>query len=123
MIQMVETYNVTTALRQPGSTIKVITYTAALLKGVTAASTIQDTPVTFTAAGAPTYSPVNYDGRFHGTVTLRNALGNSINIPAVKTLNQVGIESMMNLAKNMGINSWSDQERLWTSNNSRSSRD
>ena len=103
-------YNVTTALRQPGSTIKVVTYSTALLNGATAATTIQDTPVSFAAPGAPSYSPVNYDGRFHGTVTLRNALGNSINIPAVKTLNQVGINKMVNLAKDMGITTWSDPE-------------
>lgn len=103
-------YNVTTALRQPGSTIKVITYSAALLNGATAATTIQDTPVTYVGAGSTPYSPVNYDGRFHGTVTLRNALGNSINIPAVKTLNQVGISRMVNLAKDMGITDWSEPE-------------
>ena len=102
-------FNVTTALRQPGSTIKVVTYSAALLKGLTASSTIQDTPVAFTAPGAPTYAPVNYDGKFHGTVTLRNALANSINIPAVKLLNQVGVENMMSLAKKMGINSWTNE--------------
>lgn len=103
-------YNVTTALRQPGSTIKVITYSAALLNGMTASTAIQDTPVSFTAPGAPAYSPVNYDGKFHGSVTLRTALANSINIPAVKTLNQIGIGNMMGLAKKMGINSWSEPE-------------
>lgn len=103
-------YNITTALRQPGSTIKVVTYSAALLNGETAATTIQDTPVTYAAPGAPSYSPVNYDGRFHGTVTLRTALANSINIPAVKTLNQVGISKMVNLAKDMGISTWADPE-------------
>lgn len=101
-------YNVTTALRQPGSTIKVITYSAALMNGQTAATSIQDSPVSFAAPGAPVYSPVNYDGRFHGTVTLRNALGNSINIPAVKLLNQVGVSNMMNLAKDMGITTWNE---------------
>jgi 1A family penicillin-binding protein len=101
-------YNITTALRQPGSTVKVITYTAALLNGETAATVIQDTPVSFAAPGAPPYSPVNYDGRFRGNITLRNALGNSINIPAVKTLNQVGIPNMVNLAKEMGITTWGD---------------
>ncbi len=101
-------YNVTTALRQPGSTIKVITYSAALINGATAATPIQDSPVSFAAPGAPAYSPVNYDGRFHGTITLRNALGNSINIPAIKTLNQVGIPNMVNLAKDMGITTWKD---------------
>ena len=103
-------YNITTALRQPGSTIKVVTYATALLNGATAATAIQDTPVTYAAVGAPSYSPVNYDGRFHGTVSLRTALANSINIPAVKTLNQVGIPKMVNLAKDMGITTWDDPE-------------
>jgi 1A family penicillin-binding protein len=101
-------YNTTTALRQPGSTIKVITYAAALMNGFTAATVIPDTPITFNSAGSTPYSPVNYDGRFHGNVTLRLALANSINIPAVKTLNQVGIPTMMNLAKRMGVSTWGD---------------
>ncbi len=103
-------YNITTALRQPGSTIKVVTYSAALMNGYTSATGIQDTPVSFASPGSPPYSPVNYDGRFHGNVTLRNALGNSINIPAVKTLNQVGISTMVNLSKKMGITTWGDPE-------------
>ena len=101
-------YNVTTALRQPGSTIKIITYSAALMNGYTAATGILDTPVSFAANGAPPYSPVNYDGRFRGRVTLRSALGNSINIPAVKTLNQIGITTMVSLARKMGITTWED---------------
>lgn len=100
-------YNVTTALRQPGSTIKVVTYSSALLNGYTSATTILDTPVSYRQLGQEPYSPVNYDGKFHGPVTLRSALGNSINIPAVKTLNQVGISKMVDLAKNMGVSSWS----------------
>ncbi len=103
-------YNVTTALRQPGSTIKVVTYSAALMNGYTPATTISDRPISYLSAGSTPYSPVNYDGRFHGTVTLRNALGNSINIPAVKTLNQIGIETMVDLAKKMGITSWREPE-------------
>ena len=103
-------YNVTTALRQPGSTIKVVTYSQALLNGLTAATSIQDSPVTYSAPGSVPYSPVNYDGKFHGTVTLRNALGNSINIPAVKTLNRIGVSAMVELAKKMGITSWEEPE-------------
>lgn len=101
-------YNVTTALRQPGSTIKVVTYSSALMNGYTPATTILDTPVSYRQLGSEPYSPVNYDGKFHGPVTLRNALGNSINVPAVKTLNQVGVGKMVDLAKNMGITSWGD---------------
>ena len=103
-------YNVTTALRQPGSSIKVVTYSNALLKGFTAATTVEDAPITFRIDGGPSYSPVNYDSRFHGILTLRQALGNSINIPAVKLLNATGIPSMMDLGKKMGITTWKDPE-------------
>lgn len=100
--------NVTTSLRQPGSTIKVVTYAAALQNGFTAATTIADTPVTF--PGNPPYTPVNYDGRFRGNLTLRLALGNSINIPAVKTLNRIGIDKMVELGKKMGITTWNNPQ-------------
>ncbi len=101
-------YNVTTALRQPGSSIKVVTYAAALSNGFTAASIINDEPVTYVSAGTSPYSPVNYDHAFHGNVTLRIALANSINIPAVKTLAKIGVPTMVNLAKKMGITTWGD---------------
>ncbi len=102
-------FNVTTALRQPGSTIKVVTYLAALMKGFTAASLIADTPVSF-ASGSVPYTPVNYDGRFHGMVTLRNALGNSINIPAVKVLNQIGVATFIELGRNLGLTTLNDPD-------------
>lgn len=102
--------NVTTSLRQPGSTIKVVTYSQALQAGFTAATAIADTPVTYRSPGGPSYTPVNYDGRFRGNLTLRQALGNSINIPAVKTLNSIGVPSMVELAKRMGITTWNDPQ-------------
>lgn len=95
--------NVTTSLRQPGSSIKVVTYAAALSRGFTAATLINDSPVVYSSPGAPPYAPVNYDHRFHGMVTLRTALANSINVPAVKTLNKIGIPAMVSMAKKMGI--------------------
>ena len=98
--------NVTTSDRQPGSSIKPVTYSAALMRGMTAATVIQDTPITYTVAGSSPYSPVNYDGRYRGPVPLRFALANSLNIPAVKTLNQIGIPAMVNLGKDMGITRW-----------------
>lgn len=105
-------YNITTALRQPGSSIKIITYSNALLKGFTAATTIQDAPITFKSSdGGPSYSPVNYDGRFHGALTLRQALANSINIPAVKLLNAQGVASMVDLARKMGITTWGNPNK------------
>lgn len=97
--------NVTTAFRQPGSSIKPVTYAAALSNGFTAASILDDSPVSFPSAGGA-YSPVNYDGKFHGKLPLRIALANSLNIPAVKTLQAVGISTMVHLARDMGISSW-----------------
>lgn len=94
--------NVATSLRQPGSSIKVVTYATALGKGQTAATTIDDNPICFPGLVSP-YCPVNYDGRFHGRVTLRQALANSFNIPAVKTLNTIGIDSFVALGRAMGI--------------------
>lgn len=103
-------YNVALAKRQPGSSIKVVTYSLALNKGFTAATILDDSPITYHIPGTTPYSPVNYDGKFHGKVPLRLALANSFNITAVKTLNQVGIESMVDLGKKMGIKSWKGPE-------------
>lgn len=100
--------NLTTSLRQPGSSIKVVTYSAALSDGFTAATILDDTPITYVIPGAPSYSPVNYDGKFHGRVPLRLAFANSFNVPAVKTLQKIGIPMMVSLAKDMGITTWGD---------------
>lgn len=103
-------FNVTTALRQPGSSIKVVTYALALSNGITAATILDDSPVTFTSPGSPAYSPLNYDGKFHGKMSLRIALANSINVPAVKILAKIGVPQMINLGKKMGITTWNNPE-------------
>ncbi|MCL4338366.1 PBP1A family penicillin-binding protein [Patescibacteria group bacterium] len=100
--------NLTTALRQPGSSIKVVNYAKALSMGYTAATIINDSPVTFTSPGAPSYSPVNYDGKFHGNVPLRVALASSFNIPAVKVLTAIGVKNMIEQGKLMGITTWNN---------------
>lgn len=100
--------NLTTALRQPGSSIKLVTYSAALSNGFTAATILDDSPITYTSPGGPSYSPVNYDGAFHGKVPLRLAFANSFNVPAVKTLAKISIPTMVNMAKKMGITTWGD---------------
>ncbi|MDH7476402.1 MAG: PBP1A family penicillin-binding protein [Microgenomates group bacterium] len=105
-------FNVTTALRQPGSAIKPLMYSLALSRNYTAATVIDDSPVVFVAQGAEPYRPVNYDGVFHGRVPLRYALANSYNVPAVKVLNTLGIESFVNHAKKMGISTWNDSSRF-----------
>ncbi len=104
--------NVTTALRQPGSAIKVVTYTAALENGFTAASILDDNPVVYQIPGNLAYIPVNYDGRFHGPVPLRYALANSYNIPAVKVLSRIGVKTMIEKGQIMGITSWEENSRF-----------
>ncbi|MFN2235078.1 MAG: transglycosylase domain-containing protein, partial [Anaerolineales bacterium] len=88
--------NMAISPRQPGSSIKPLTYVAAFEKGWTPSTLIWDVPSEFPPSGDPNdprqpYKPVNYDERFHGPVLLRSALANSYNIPAVKALDFVGI--------------------------------
>lgn len=104
--------NVTTSLRQPGSSIKVVNYAAALENGFTPATILDDSPIAYNTPGSPTYTPVNYDGRFHGPVALRYALGNSYNIPAVKVLSKIGVKTMIDKGRIMGITSWEDEGRF-----------
>ncbi len=101
-------FNVVTALRQPGSSIKPIMYSLALERNYTAASILDDSPVAFVLEGEPTYRPVNYDGKFHGKVSLRYALANSYNIPAVRVLQTLGVSQFIAHGKRMGISSWTD---------------
>lgn len=103
-------YNVTTALRQPGSSIKVITYAVAFKKGFSPGSTILDTPVTFNN-GVNTYSPINYDGAFHGPISIRTALGSSYNVPAVKMLATIGVPEMIKTAHDLGITTLNETNR------------
>ena len=105
-------FNVTTGFRQPGSSIKPVTYAMALENGYSAATILDDVPTAFGISGGAPYVPVNYDGRFHGRVPLRYALANSFNIPAVKLLNTFGVEEMVSLAKKMGITTWDDSSRF-----------
>jgi len=106
--------------RQPGSAIKPLTYVAAFEKGWTPSTLIWDVPTEFPPSEDPfdtnpPYEPVNYDGKFHGPVTLRSALANSYNIPAVKALQYVGIyddpdtpgigEGLISFAQRLGITS------------------
>lgn len=101
--------NITLARLQPGSSIKPINYATGLIKGYTAATPFIDTAQCF--GGTPPYCPKNYDGRFHGVVSMRNALGNSLNIPAVQMLKLNTIESMIATASAMGITTFTEPER------------
>lgn len=98
--------NVVLRLRQPGSSIKVVNYAYALSSKYTPATIIDDSPISFNVAGQEPYVPKNYDGKYRGRITLRSALAESRNIPAVKVLNDVGVVNMIEIGKKMGITSW-----------------
>lgn len=104
-------FNVAVALRQPGSSIKPVTYAAAFKAGYSPGNTILDSPVIF-KDGVRNYSPVNYDGVFHGPVSIRTALASSYNIPAVKILATVGIPDMIKTARNLGITTFDNPLRF-----------
>jgi len=99
--------NVCLSLRQPGSAIKPIVYAAAFKQGFTPATMLLDVKTNFGTG----YIPENYDKKEHGIVTMRKALGNSLNIPAVKTLFLVGVENACDLAKQLGISSLNEPWR------------
>lgn len=105
-------FNVTTATRQPGSSIKPINYAIGIEnKKVTPATLFLDTPSCFGNINQPNYCPKNYDGQFHGPVQLRFALGNSLNIPAVKMLYLNTVKDMIASASGFGLNTLKDSTR------------
>ena len=96
----------TQALRQVGSAFKPIVYTAAIDRGFTPASLIDDAPVSFNAgAGQPPYAPQNYDHQFEGPITLRHALEQSRNVPAVRVMDQLGPNQVIAYARKLGLTS------------------
>ncbi len=96
--------NVVMSKRQPGSAIKPVTYATAFAKGYSPATMLLDVPTKFPGAKeGEFYEPKNYDGKFHGPVQLRFALGSSLNIPAVKLLSLVGLKDMLQQAYDMGF--------------------
>jgi penicillin-binding protein 1A len=92
----------TQALRQVGSSFKPYVYTAVIDLGGSPDDTILDEPVTFETASGP-YSPHNYDEKFEGTITLRRALAQSRNIPALKLASKIGIKTVIDYAARFGI--------------------
>ena len=112
-------FNVTTGLRQPGSTFKPFIYATMFKKGYTDQTILYDTPIQFAARCAPDnfitddvcYAPTNYDNRFRGPMTIRNALAQSVNIPAVQGLYLAGVDDSIATAKSMGIETLNDPSR------------
>jgi penicillin-binding protein 1A len=91
------------AYRQLGSTFKPIVYTAAIDRGFTPSSIIVDAPVSYSAGNGQIYSPHNYDHKFLGPITLRYALEESRNIPAIKMMDSLGPKNVLEVAKRFGF--------------------
>ncbi|MFM2423847.1 MAG: hypothetical protein RLZZ70_234 [Candidatus Parcubacteria bacterium] len=112
-------FNIALAERQPGSAIKPFAYAAAFAKGYLPNTIIFDVKTQFSpqcppdswSSESPCYSPNNYNGKFLGPVSMRNALAQSLNIPAVKTLYLAGVRDTLKLAADMGITSLTDPDR------------
>ena len=104
------TVNSALALRSPGSTLKPFTYVTAFEEGWGPDWPIVDTPITYTQPGQDPFVPRNPDGKSHGVIPLRVALGNSFNIPAFKTILWAGVQNMINTAKSMGITTLDGRE-------------
>lgn len=105
--------NMSTSLRQPGSSIKPITYAAALAqKIITPATVIYDIPKVYTTAKNQGFLPQNYDGRYHGMVSVRTALASSLNLPAVEILSRLGLPAFFAASRDLGITSFTDTSRF-----------
>lgn len=104
--------NVTLAQLQPGSSFKPFAYVTAFKKGWNGATTVDDVPLSIPMPNGSVYTPMNYDLQFHGKVTLRKALDNSFNIPAVKVLQFAGIHDTIATAHDLGITSLQDESRF-----------
>jgi membrane peptidoglycan carboxypeptidase len=97
--------NVALRCRQPGSSIKPLTYVAAFERGWTPATLLWDLETEFPDGANPPYVPVNYDEKYHGPLLLRDALANSYNVPAVDALQFVGVDGLLEMGERLGVES------------------
>ncbi|KKP68912.1 MAG: Penicillin-binding protein, 1A family [Candidatus Moranbacteria bacterium GW2011_GWE1_35_17] len=103
--------NVAIRDRQPGSSFKPYVYLTAFTKGYFPDTIVYDVETDFNKGSEDNYIPQNYDGNFRGPLKLKEALGMSLNVPAVKTLYLAGVKDSISMAKNLGINGLNDPER------------
>jgi penicillin-binding protein 1C len=101
--------NMAISRRQPGSALKPFLYASAFEHGYTPATALLDVPTAFATAEGP-YRPLNFDRTFHGVVPLRVALASSLNVPAVRTLDALGMNAMLEIAQRFGLTTLSDTE-------------
>jgi 1A family penicillin-binding protein len=110
--------NGATALRQPGSSIKPLTYAAAFERAAlgqgdfTPATMLLDVRTAFVTREGTPYVPLNYDLVFRGPVRVREALASSYNLVAVKVLDSIGVEALPELARRLGITTFDDPDRI-----------
>jgi membrane peptidoglycan carboxypeptidase len=107
-------FNITTlSNRQPGSAFKPFAYAKAFEKGFTPDTMLWDVMTNFGVWGAEPYIPENYDGKFRGPISLRNALARSINVPSVKVLYMAGIRDTISFAKSLGITTLNEKSSFY----------
>ncbi len=112
-------YNIALAERQPGSSIKPFVYAAAFKRGYLPTTILYDVRTQFSTSCEPSdltneppcYAPNNYNDKFVGPISMRNALAQSLNIPAVKTLYLVGVKNALKLAADMGLTTLNNPDR------------
>ena len=102
--------NMAISPRQPGSALKPLLYAAAFEHGFTPATPLLDVSTTFTTAEGP-YAPMDFDRSFRGIVPLRIALASSLNVPAVRTLDTLGVDALLDMAHRFGLGTLTDAER------------
>jgi 1A family penicillin-binding protein len=104
--------NVTTRLRQPGSSMKPLVYATLFEKGFTPATILYDVVTNFSTDSGTPYIPHNYDLKEHGPISIRQALAGSLNIPAVKALYLAGVNNVIDLAESLGYTSLYPRDRF-----------
>ncbi|OGG08172.1 hypothetical protein A3D05_05550 [Candidatus Gottesmanbacteria bacterium RIFCSPHIGHO2_02_FULL_40_24] len=102
--------NMALSLRQPGSSFKPVVYLLGLSRGnITLTTKLKDVPTAYTTP-AGIYKPHNYDRKFRGPVSVRRALSNSLNVPAVELISRIGVENVLDFARLLGISSLEDKK-------------